>query len=83
MMNYDRDLKLMLRVTWVLLALNAAGAILAGFRRDWFGAGAYVIWIVNICFWREMMKSSQRTRDVARVTDAAVLKVLEEANRED
>jgi hypothetical protein len=76
-MVYDRDLKWSVRASWGLLALNGGGALHSLWRRDWFTTAAYVIWICNIFMWRGMLKNSQRTRDMGRLTDAAILKVLE------
>ena len=71
-MVYDRDLKWFQRANWAVLVLNGGGAIQSALRHEWWVAGAYLVWCGNIWMWREMMKSSQRTRDAMRLISAAV-----------
>ena len=73
---YDRDLKSMMRVVWVLLVGNAACSVIFAFRHEWSLSVAFLIWLLNIWTWKRTLQASQHTRDQMRVTEAAILKVL-------
>jgi hypothetical protein len=75
-MVYDRDLKWFVRISWLLLAANVGMGGVAAWRHEWIGSAACVIWALNVWFWQGMIKTSQQTRNMTRLTDAAVLKVL-------
>lgn len=73
----DREMKWLYRVFWLLVACNAGLAIERAWHHDWAAMVAQVIWFANLLFWRRMMKAQERTRDMMRLHDAAVMRVLE------
>jgi hypothetical protein len=81
MMSYDREFRWMVRAVWGLLALNGGLAIERAFHRDWSTMVAYLIWFGNLCYWRRVMKTQQRMRDLMRLHEAAFMKVLAEVSR--
>jgi len=76
-MVYDRDVKWLHRVLWMLLAVNGGLAIESTFQHQWGLMVAYLIWFANLCYWRSLMKTQQRTRDLMRLHEAAFMKYLE------
>lgn len=76
-MAYDRDMKWIHRVLWLLLAVNGGLGIERALRHDWATMIAYLIWFANLCYWRQLMKVQQRTRDLMRLHEAALMKVLD------
>ena len=75
-MVYDRDLKWIQRVVWLLLLINLGSAVAHVIRHDWVHCFAFLVWTFNVWTWRRINQSAQRTRNMARLTDAAVSKVL-------
>ena len=76
MMKYDRDLKWTQYVIWVLLGINVGGAIVTAFRHEWLASATFLIWALNISVSLRANRNLQRTRDMTRVSDAAVLRIL-------
>jgi hypothetical protein len=75
-MIYDNDLKWQRRTCLAVLALNAGTGVVYAFRHEWTLVIAFLVWCVNILLWTRSVDQTQRTRDIARLSDAAVLKVL-------
>jgi hypothetical protein len=75
-MVYDRDLKWVAFAIVALLVGNAAGAIVAAFRRQWWDCAAGLLWCANILLWQRLNQNLQRQRDRNRVIEAAIMKVL-------
>jgi hypothetical protein len=80
-MSYDKDLKLELRAIWMLLVFNAISAVEYAFRRDWWTAGAFVMWFANLAVWLKSVQTKQRTRDLQRLTDAMLLQMVADQQR--
>lgn len=77
-MVYDRDLRIVARLLPVLLVVNAAGAIASAFKHDWWSFVACLVWVVNLCIWRQGNRNMQRTRDNVRLCNAAMMRVMAE-----
>lgn len=73
----DRELKWLYRALWALLAFNGVLAIDRAWHREWATMVAYLIWFANLCFCWRLMKAQERTRDLMRLHEAAVMRFLE------
>lgn len=75
-MIYDSDIGRVRNVAWFILIFNLCGAVFCAWTHEWVGAAAGLLWCCNVVVWLRVIKEQQHTRDEARISNAAILKVL-------
>jgi hypothetical protein len=75
--KYDTDLQQERGMYWLMLPLNAAGALLFGWLQQWTLLFAFLIFAANIVSRMVAIKAQQKTRDLVRLQEAALAALLD------
>jgi hypothetical protein len=70
--HYDKDLYRFRLCALLLIVLNAGTGFGFALRHDWYYAGAFVVWCINLVAILSSVRRQQRTRDEARIVSAAI-----------
>jgi hypothetical protein len=72
----DRDIRQMRRVIFAMIAMNLINSVWFGYLRHWVDCIASVMWTLNFWVMLRSLRAQQKSRDLGRETDAAIMRVL-------
>jgi hypothetical protein len=77
-MTYDRDLRQLRIVLWILAALNFTGVVANVWIHQWLAGLCCLLWTGSTLLYISSIRSQQRTRDEVRIAGSAIRAMREE-----